>query len=366
MEFGLSESQRLFDGALRGALRARVTPESRRAAAGATGAAEAGGDAALWRELCALGLGGVLVPEDCGGSGLGVFDAALAAEALGHAAAPVPFLGSGVMAPLALRLCGTAAQREEHLPRLAAGEMRVAVAFGALAGTTGRCALRLEEVRLTGQVTGAIGAAAATHLLVALPQGGDAGGGGMALLAADAPGLALTVRRSVDRLRPLADVTFSGAPAEILPGDARRVLDAGRVALAAETLGAAQSMLDQAVAYAGQRRQFGRPIGGFQAVKHACAEMAAALEPCRAFVWYAAHAQDREDPEARMLAGQAKAHLDEVGRAVARGATEVFGGMGFTELLGLPDWFRRIMANRQLLGGPERCREEAALAQGIA
>jgi alkylation response protein AidB-like acyl-CoA dehydrogenase len=125
-------------------------------------------------------------------------------------------------------------------------------------------------------------------------------------------------------------------------------------------------MLEQAVAYAGQRRQFGRAIASFQAVKHACAEMAAALEPCRAFVWYAAHAQDRPEEEARVLAAQVKAHLDEVGRDVARTATEVHGGMGFTELLGLPFWFKRIMANRQLLGGPERCRQEAALAQGLA
>jgi len=165
----------------------------------------------------------------------------------------------------------------------------------------------------------------------------------------------------------LADFAFAHAEGEMLAeGDMRHILDAGRVALAAETLGAAQSMMEQAVAYAGQRRQFGRAIAGFQAVKHACAEMAAALEPCRAFVWYAAHAQDRPEEDARMLAAQVKAHLDEVGRDVARAATEVHGGMGFADLLGLPFWFQRIMANRQLLGGPERCRAEAALAQGIA
>ena len=165
----------------------------------------------------------------------------------------------------------------------------------------------------------------------------------------------------------MADLSFAATPVEVLTGgDARRVLDAGRVVLAAETLGAAQSMLDQAVAYAGQRRQFGRIIASFQGVKHACAEMAAWLEPCRAFVWYAAHVQDGPDEEARTLAAQVKAHLDEVGRDVARHATEVHGGMGFTELLGLPFWFKRITANRQLLGGPERCREEAAAAQSRA
>jgi alkylation response protein AidB-like acyl-CoA dehydrogenase len=324
MEFGLSESQRLFDDALRGALRAGQ-----------------GG----WDGLCALGLGGVLVPEAQGGSGLGMMDAALAAEALGYAASPAPFLGSGVMAPLALRLCGSPAQQEEHLPRLAAGEMRVAVGLGRA---------RLDGERVSGTVR-AVEAAEATHLLLRVAE--DA----WALLAAPP----LAPRPALDRLRPLAEARLDAAPAEILRGDAGRVLDAGRVALAAETLGAAQSMLDRAVAYAGQRRQFGRPIAAFQAVKHACAEMAAMLEPCRAFVWYAAHAQDAPAPDARMLAASVKAHLDEVGREVARHATEVHGGMGFTELLGLPFWFKRIMANRQLLGGPERCREDAALAQGM-
>lgn len=335
MEFGLSESQRLFDDALRGALRNRVTLESRRA----------GPDPALWQALSALGLAGVLVPEEFGGSGLGVMDAALAAEALGYAAAPAPFLGSGVMAPLALRWLGTLAQREAHLPRLAAGEMRVAVALGRA---------RLDGDRVSGTVQ-AVESAEATHVLV--PVADDA----LALV----PATDLAPRPSLDRLRPLAEARLDAAPAEVLRGDARRVLDAGRVALAAETLGAAQSMLDQAVAYAGQRRQFGRPIAGFQAVKHVCAEMAAMLEPCRGFVWYAAHAQDAPAPDARMLAASVKAHLDEVGRDVARFATEVHGGMGFTELLGLPAWFRRIMANRQILGGPEHCREDAARAQGM-
>ena len=319
MEFGLSESQRLFDDALRGRLRA--------------GAAD-------WAALCELGLGGVLVPEEYGGSGLGMMDAALAAEALGYAAAPAPFLGSGVMAPAALRWLGTDAQREEYLPRLASGEMRVAVA--------------LQPSPLDGGRVQAVESEDATHLLVRVAE--DA----WALVAAPA----FTPRPALDRLRPLADCVLDGS-AEILRGDAGRVLDAGRVALAAETLGAAQSMLDQAVAYAGQRRQFGRAIASFQAVKHSCAEMAAMLEPCRAFVWYAAQAQDAPDPEARMLAASVKAHLDEVGREVARHATEVHGGMGFTELLGLPAWFKRIMANRQTLGGPERCREDAAKAQGM-
>jgi alkylation response protein AidB-like acyl-CoA dehydrogenase len=143
------------------------------------------------------------------------------------------------------------------------------------------------------------------------------------------------------------------------------MIDAGRVMLAADTLGAAQEMLDQAVAYAKGRVQFGRPIASFQAVKHMCAEMAAALEPCRSLVWYAGHALDHLPEEASLMACHAKAHLSEVGTFVARTSTEVHGGMGFTDLVGLHYWFKRIGFNRQVLGGPQAVRAEAAALQGL-
>jgi alkylation response protein AidB-like acyl-CoA dehydrogenase len=95
-----------------------------------------------------------------------------------------------------------------------------------------------------------------------------------------------------------------------------------------------------------------------------CADMATMLEPCRAMVWYAAYAQDALPEEASAVASHAKAHLAEVGREVARLATEVHGGMGFTDLLGLHYQFKRITHDRQVLGGPERCRHDAAVAQG--
>ena len=125
-------------------------------------------------------------------------------------------------------------------------------------------------------------------------------------------------------------------------------------------------MLEKAVEYAKERRQFGRVIVSFQAVKHLCAEMAAALEPARALVWYAAYAFDRAPEEASLMAAHAKAHTGEIGRFVARTSTEVHGGIGITDLLGLHYWFKRIGLNRQLLGGPERARETAARLQGLA
>jgi alkylation response protein AidB-like acyl-CoA dehydrogenase len=95
-----------------------------------------------------------------------------------------------------------------------------------------------------------------------------------------------------------------------------------------------------------------------------CAEMAAALEPCRSLVWYAAHAFDHAPDESTLMACHAKSHLSEVGRFVARTSTEVHGGMGFTDLAGLHYWFKRIGLDRQLLGGPELVRNEAARVQG--
>ena len=144
-----------------------------------------------------------------------------------------------------------------------------------------------------------------------------------------------------------------------------KTIDAGRIMLAADSVGAAQVMIDKSVEYAKERKQFGRVIGSFQAVKHMCAEMTAELEPCYAIVWHAAHCFDYIPEEARLLACQSKSHISEVTKMVAKKATEVHGGMGFTDLLGLHYWFKRIGMNRQLLGSPELVRDEAGKIQGF-
>jgi alkylation response protein AidB-like acyl-CoA dehydrogenase len=293
-----------------------------------------------------------------------VLDAAVAAEGLGYAAAPVPFAGTTVMAPLALMHSATEAQQNEYLPMVATGEARIAVGFAGLSGQTGTGSVLLDGSRLNGTISGVMDAGAATHYLIYLRDGTAA------LVEAGASGLSSHQHRSLDRTRPLVDVAFDATPAVLLTAAndklaaARRVLDAGRVVLAADTLGAAQTMLDRAVAFAKERVQFGRVIGSFQGVKYMLADCVTTLEPCRGMVWYAAHAQDAMPDEARLTACHAKAHVADVAREVARMTTETHGGMGFTDLLGLHYWFKRISFNRQLLGGPERCREEAAGLQG--
>jgi alkylation response protein AidB-like acyl-CoA dehydrogenase len=154
------------------------------------------------------------------------------------------------------------------------------------------------------------------------------------------------------------EALFEGAEAAIA-----RMLDAGRIALAADTLGACDSMIEQAVAYAGERKQFGRSIGSFQAVKHMCAEMVAEVEPSRSLLWYAAHSFDALPDEAPLMACHALAHISEIGREIASIATQVHGGIGWTDEQNLHFWFKRIGVARHLLGGPEFLRNRAAELQ---
>jgi alkylation response protein AidB-like acyl-CoA dehydrogenase len=362
MDFALSEEQELLAHSLRRFLEKECPIARVRELV-----AEAPGrDGGTWKELCALGVAGLLVPEEQGGSGLGLLDAAVAAESLAWGVAPGPFLGSAVMAPVALLAAGSPEQQARWLPRIATGACRVGVAAGELVSRRDGAGVELRDGRLHGRALMVIDGADADQLLVPAD-----GGRSLALVEAGADGLSRTLLRTIDRTRGFAELAFEGCqPAEWLgePGGAapacRRMLDAGRVALAADILGASERALELAVAYAMQRKQFERVIASFQAVKHLCAEMVAELEPARSLVWYAAHAFDAVPEEAALMASHAKAHLSEIGPFIVRTATEVHGGIGFTDEQNLHYWFKRVGVDRQLLGAPEQLREEAARLQG--
>jgi alkylation response protein AidB-like acyl-CoA dehydrogenase len=224
--------------------------------------------------------------------------------------------------------------------------------------------ISLQGSRLSGKAMFVLDGVDADQLIVADSSGA------LHIIDADARGVTTGKLKTIDRTRAVAEVLLDDVEAEVLPGSVgnrgplESTIDAGRLILAADCLGASQNMLDQSVAYAKERRQFNRVIGSFQAVKHMCADMAAELEPCRALMWYSAHVYTAIPDEARLMACHAKAHLAEVGQQIARTSTEVHGGMGFTDLLGLHYWFKRIGFDRQLLGAPELVREEAARIQG--
>jgi len=376
VDFGLSEEQRLLDDTVRRFLAERLPIARVRELRDA----EQTFDAAAWKELAALGVVGCLVSEAHGGAGLGVLDAAVIATALGHGAAPLPFLSSAVLAPLLFEALGSPEQQQRWLPRLAAGETRVAVAAAESVEKRQDAGVSHAEGRLSGTALFVVDGVGAEAFLV--PAGGE-----LWLVPADAARLEVVPLVTIDATRPLAELRLRGVtPAQRLgsSGGAEpalaRALDVARVVLAADLLGCCDRALELAVAYAQERRQFDRPIASFQAVKHLCAEMAAAIEPARALVWYAAHACDAvpmtslapgslraslaEEPP--VLASLAKAHLAEVATFVLKTATEVHGGIGFTDACDLHFWFHRVALDRQLLGGPEKLRARAAELQGWA
>jgi alkylation response protein AidB-like acyl-CoA dehydrogenase len=361
MDFALSEDQRMMQASVGGAL-ARICPLDR-VRAFADGGEVLARD--IWRALAELGVSGLLIGEEHGGLGLGLLDAALVAEALGAHVAPTPFLGSAI-ASVAIGKAGSSSQKDRWLPPLAAGVATAGIAIGeAISGARDGATISVRDGRLTGTALFAIDATEADVIVVA-----DAAGR-LHIASGDAAGLRRQPLTTIDLTRPLSELSFNDTPAEPLGSDdtpeaLHRLRDAAWTLLAADMLGASGAMLEKAVAYAGERKQFGRIIGSFQAVKHLCAEMAAEVEPCRALVWYAAYAFDAVPGEVSLMAAHAKAHLSEVSRFVARTSTEVHGGIGITDLLGLHYWFKRVGVDRQLLGGPERVRHLAAQMQGLA
>jgi alkylation response protein AidB-like acyl-CoA dehydrogenase len=347
MEFALSEDQRMLQDSLKGVLSEAASLDQVRKIAVGDAAALAALDTALEE----FGLAALMVPETFGGLGLGALDACLVQEQLGYFIAPSRFLATAVSADLLGR------HGNAHLPGLASSEVKVGLALTELFSRRDGAGLRVSGGKLTGKSLLALSAEGATHLLTSDEAGG--------LHLVEAPG-ALAVMKTIDRTRTFHEVTFKGASSALKAPAEDRLIALARLLVAADTLGAAQAMIDKAVAYAAERQQFGRVIGSFQAVKHMCAEMAAKLEPGRALIWHAAHALDTSDAEGPVMANLAKSYLAEAGTFIARTATEVHGGMGFTDLVGLHYWYKRIGVNRQLFGSPEQARESAAQLQGFA
>ena len=354
MEFGLSSEQILLQDSVNRFLGEQVPLDVVRKMT-----ADDSSDAECWGGLTDLGIPGILISEANGGLGLSSLDAAVVSELLGYHVTPSPFISSAVIAPATMQAAG---RGEDLLGSVATGEIRIGVAFAEGIGSRNNAGLSVDGGKISGKSLFALDSDADYYLV-------STGAQKIHLVKANARGLLRSNLRTVDRTRSTCELTYDKVDAVLISDDPEVFsvgLDAGLVSLSADTLGASQCALDQAVTYAGQREQFNRVIASFQAVKHMCAEMVASLEPCRSMVWYAAHALDEIPEESTMMASHTKAHVSEVGQFVTRTATEVHGGMGFTDLVGLHYWFKRAGFNRQLLGSPELLRERAARHQGLS
>ena len=361
MYFGLSEEQQSLENSIKRYLEDNASLDTIKAvASGDKETAEK-----VHQGLIDLGISSLLVPEKYGGLELDMLFASVVSGALGSGTAPVPFTGTYVMAPLALSLAGSEVQKDYWLPKIAGGERIIGIGLSEFVGAREDTAISFSNDTLSGRALFIIDGKNADAFILSDKAGQ------LFIIDADDSGLTKIELTTVDKTRESMELVLKKVKTEILPGSEKnqdvinKVIDAGRLMLSADSLGASQVMLDKAVAYSLERKQFGRQIGSFQAVKHMCAEMAAELEPCHAMVWHTAHCFDHIPEEARLMACHTKAHVSEVGKQVSRTAIEVHGGMGFTEELGLHYWFKRIGLNRQLLGSPELVREEAARIQNF-
>ncbi|MEU0674861.1 acyl-CoA dehydrogenase family protein [Streptomyces sp. NPDC006172] len=362
----------------------------------------AGHDPALWTALAEqLGLPGLALPEEYGGVGCPVTDLALACEETGRALAPSPLLATSVLAaPLILAL-GDDAQRAALLPRLASGDLTAALAvpgpalataLGLTGGNDGDWAgggraggIQARRVgggrddgerggdgrgdgggwRLYGEATQVLDGHSAGLLLVAARTGGYVRSRTLLFLVpGDAPGLVRTRQTALDATRPQGRVQLRDVEAELVgngggeqvPAALSRLGDLTAAVLACEAVGAAGRALERTVEYVGQREQFGRAVGSFQAVQHRLADVHVQVQAARSAAYYAAWAT----PRGERAGGLALAQALKAQRIAAAEAVQLHGGIGFTWEHDAHLYFKRAAGDDLLFGPAHRLRARAA------
>lgn len=326
MRFDLSEDQQDIKRTAHDLLATRSGFDRVRAAAEA-----AAYDGGLWRELCELGWPGIAIAEEHGGQGLGVVELCVLLEQLGAACAATPLLGSA-LAGLALAHAGSDAQRERWLPGLASGAARGALGV-----------VRDGSADLVPDADGA------DVVVLVDPVAGSA-----ELVGGDA----VAAVTAIDPTRRHGRV--SAGAGEPLDGDAAGALDRALVAVSAELTGVSQRALDMTVAYVKERRQFGVPVGSFQAVQHRAAQMLLDTEGARVATYFAAWTAAAEPERAPMAAAMAKAWASEAARGTVAAAIQLHGGVGFTWEADVHWLFKRAQVDSRFLGGAAQHRATVA------
>jgi alkylation response protein AidB-like acyl-CoA dehydrogenase len=332
MDFGLTDDQRQIQSTAREMLADRSRFERVRAHA-----EERRFDEELWSGLCELGWPGIGVSERYGGQGLGCVELSILCEELGSTVAPVPFLPT-VLAATLIEQAGSDEQRERWLPGLASGEKT-----GALG------------VLRDGVAEMVLGAPTA-EVLVLLDSG---------LLRARVceplqEGVAVEPVDSIDPTRPAGRVTASEGAGEELPGEVASAVDRALVAVSSELVGVCGKALSMTVAYVKDRKQFGVPVGSYQAVSHRCAQMLLDTERARSITAFAAWAADADPVRLGEAAAMAKAAASDAGVEVTTSAIQAHGGIGFTWEADVHWLYKRALLDASLLGGAKRQRARLA------
>jgi alkylation response protein AidB-like acyl-CoA dehydrogenase len=363
----LTEEQAFLGSTVRGFLEDRAAERAvRRVMETADGI-----DRALWRDLAgSLGACGLTVPEGLGGAGATFVETALVCEELGRSLACVPYLSSVVLAQTLLLDSADPDAQARWLPGLCSGDIIATVALVEPDRKWHGRDSQLQATyvdgdwRLTGSKTYVLDGHVADVLFVIARTGA-----GLTIFAVDAaaPGLTRTQLPTMDQTRRLARVDLAQTPGVLVaaPGDAEkligRLLQVAAVAVAAESLGGAERVLEMAVDYAKVRVQFGRPIGSFQAIKHKCADMLIQVESARSAVCLARQVLGvGQSSELPIAAALAKAYCCDAYVFCAEENIQVHGGIGFTWEHPAHLYFKRARTNQVLFGDPYQHRDRIA------
>ena len=325
---------------------------------------------APWRAMAELGWPGLLIPPDLGGGGDSLLDVVLLVEELGRAGTPGPFVPSAVVATSMLLRAGTLDQRKRLLPAMAAGERIVAVALVDDGGSfdVDRISLTLDPPgRLSGRKLFVEAADVADSALVVTRTGGDlavfllpTNRPGVTRVPMDTIGVEKVFTLTLDGVAVGADDRLAGGRDSVVA-----TIEAGALARTAEMVGAAQRVLELAVEHAKTRVQGGRPIGGYQAIQHACADLVRDVDAARGLLYRAAWKLEEGAPAAADIA-MAKAYAGEACLAVARRGHQIFGAIGYCDEHPLHRLHKRILAASLDCGDAALHLESVARAIGLA
>ncbi len=334
-----------------------------------------GYDASVWSQMAEqMGLQGLAIPEEFGGSGFSWVELGIVLEEMGRALLCAPYYSTVVLAANTLLQSGDDAAKAKYLPGIASGETIATLAFTEPAGRWDEAGITMaasgsgSSWTLNGTKSFVLDGHTASLIIVAARTAA-----GVSLFAVDggAAGLTRTALSTMDQTRKQAKLEFANTPATLIGTDGdgwnvlSKVLDLAAVGLAAEQVGGAQKVLEMAVEYAKVRVQFGRPIGSFQAIKHKCADMLLEVESAKSAAYYAMWCASELNDELPSVASLAKAYCSEAYFHATAENIQIHGGIGFTWEHPAHLYFKRAKSSELLFGDPSYHRELLAQRIGI-
>ena len=341
---------------------------------------EDGIDREVWKQAAELGLAGILIPEAYGGTDFGVTGMGLVMEEAGRTLAATPLFSSSILSTLILLEAASENQKQAILPAIAAGEMIVAVALEE-SGHHNPVAVSMSAEKkdggfvLNGRKTFVLDGHIADKLIIVARssgQKGDINGLSIYLVDADAEGLKVSRSKMVDS-RNSSEVTCENltVSADMVIGTIddgaaplERALDQARILLSAEILGGVNEVFERTLEYLKERKQFGVPIGSFQALRHRASAMFSEIEICKAVVTFALSQSDKKSNQIARLASLTKARLGEASTLVTNEGLQMHGGIGMTDDVDIGLFMKRARVQLQLLGDPRFHRERYARLNG--